>query len=63
MIVAFAATVATASAQSYPTRSVRLIVPAAAGGPSDIMARIIAQKLSEAWGQQFIVEKYADRRR
>jgi tripartite-type tricarboxylate transporter receptor subunit TctC len=56
MIVAFAATVATASAQSYPTRSVRLIVPAAAGGPSDIMARIIAQKLSEAWGQQFIVE-------
>jgi tripartite-type tricarboxylate transporter receptor subunit TctC len=56
MIVAFAATVATASAQSYPTRSVRLIVPAAAGRPSDIMARIIAQKLSEAWGQQFIVE-------
>jgi len=56
MIVAFAATAATASAQSYPTRAVRLIVPAAAGGPSDIMARIIAQKLSEAWGQQFTVE-------
>jgi tripartite-type tricarboxylate transporter receptor subunit TctC len=56
MVVAFAATVATASAQSYPTRPVRLIVPAAAGGPSDIMARIIAQKLAEAWGQQFIVE-------
>jgi tripartite-type tricarboxylate transporter receptor subunit TctC len=45
-----------ASAQSYPTRPVRLIVSAAAGGPSDIMARIIGQKLSEAWGQQFIVE-------
>ena len=56
MIVAIAATIATASAQSYPTRAVRFIVPAAAGGPSDIMARLIAQKLSEAWGQQFIVE-------
>ena len=56
MIVAFAATVATVWAQSYPTHQVRLVVTAAAGGPSDIMARIIAQKLSEAWGQQFIVE-------
>src|SRR6059036_3682956 len=41
---------------SYPDRAVRLIVPAAPGGPSDIMGRIIAQKLSEAWGQQFVVE-------
>src|SRR2546423_12819729 len=56
MTVEAAATIATASAQSYPTRPVRFIVPAAAGGPSDIMARLIAQKLSEAWGQQFIVE-------
>jgi tripartite-type tricarboxylate transporter receptor subunit TctC len=56
MIIALAATLATAAAQNYPTRPVRLIVPAAAGGPSDVMARIIAQKLSEAWGQQFIVE-------
>jgi len=55
-IVALAATVASASAQGYPNRPVRLIVPAAAGGPSDIMARIISQKLSEAWNQQFIVE-------
>jgi tripartite-type tricarboxylate transporter receptor subunit TctC len=56
VIVACVAAIATAAAQNYPTRPVRLIVPAAAGGPSDIMARIIAQKLSEAWGQQFIVE-------
>jgi tripartite-type tricarboxylate transporter receptor subunit TctC len=54
--VALAATGASASAQGYPSRPVRLIVPAAAGGPSDIMARIISQKLSEAWNQQFIVE-------
>src|SRR5215467_3118610 len=45
-----------ARAQGYPSRSVRLIVPAAAGGPSDLIGRLIAQKLSEAWGQQFIVE-------
>ena len=31
-------------------------VPAAAGGPTDIIARIIGQKLSETWGQQFVVE-------
>jgi len=45
-----------ARAQAYPSRSVRLIVPAAAGGPSDLIGRLIGQKLSEAWGQQFIVE-------
>jgi tripartite-type tricarboxylate transporter receptor subunit TctC len=45
-----------ARAQTYPDHPVRVIVPAAPGGPSDIMGRIIAQKLSEAWGQQFIVE-------
>jgi tripartite-type tricarboxylate transporter receptor subunit TctC len=45
-----------ARGQAYPTRPVRIIVPAAAGGPSDIMGRIIGQKLSQTWGQQFIVE-------
>jgi tripartite-type tricarboxylate transporter receptor subunit TctC len=45
-----------ASAQSYPTRSVRLIVPFAAGGPTDVIARIVAQKLSEVWGQQVYTE-------
>jgi tripartite-type tricarboxylate transporter receptor subunit TctC len=43
-------------AQNYPTKSARIIVNAAAGGPSDTMGRILAQKMSETWGQQFIVE-------
>jgi len=43
-------------AQAYPTRPVRIIVPAAAGGPTDIIARIIGQKLSKTWGQQVVVE-------
>jgi len=45
-----------ASAQTYPTRSVRLIVGFPAGNASDIFARLIAQSLSERLGQQFVVE-------
>jgi tripartite-type tricarboxylate transporter receptor subunit TctC len=43
-------------AQSYPTRPVRVVVPFAPGGPTDIFARLIVQKLSEQFGKQFYIE-------
>jgi tripartite-type tricarboxylate transporter receptor subunit TctC len=45
-----------ASAQNYPARTITLIVPFAAGGPSDALARLIAQSMSATLGQQVAVE-------
>src|SRR5438105_15184975 len=45
-----------ATAQTYPGGPVKLIVPVPAGGVTDTMARIVAQRLSEMWGQPVVVE-------
>jgi len=42
--------------QAYPSKTVRLIVPFGAGGPTDVIARIVAQKLSDSFGQQVVTE-------
>jgi tripartite-type tricarboxylate transporter receptor subunit TctC len=53
-----AAGAATAQAQSYPSKTITVVVPAAPGGVSDVMGRLIAQRLGEAFGQQVIVENH-----
>ena len=45
-----------AYAQNYPDKTIKIIVPFATGGPTDIMARVIGQKLTTAWGQAVVVE-------
>ena len=56
VVLACALVVAPASGQQYPTKPVRIMVPYAPGGGTDILARLFAQKMTEAWGPSVVVE-------
>ena len=54
--VASTAGAQTADPSRFPSRAVRVVVPFAPGGPSDLPARLVGQKMSDAWGQQVLVD-------
>jgi tripartite-type tricarboxylate transporter receptor subunit TctC len=55
-VTMLAAGAAAAAAQSYPTRPITIVVPAAAGGPTDTVARLMADSMTRTFGQQVLVE-------
>ncbi|MDB5823968.1 MAG: hypothetical protein JWR21_2672 [Herminiimonas sp.] len=55
-VTAAALVASTAMAQSYPTRAITMVIPFAAGGPTDVVGRLLAQSMSKTLGQQVIVE-------
>src|SRR5688572_21184766 len=56
VLAALACCAPIAAAQDYPRKAVRLIAPFAPGGSTDLLARLVAQKLSERWGQSVLVD-------
>jgi tripartite-type tricarboxylate transporter receptor subunit TctC len=64
--IAFAAAIMPAAAQSdpsaaanFPNRPIRIIVPFPPGGPTDLIARFVGQRMSEHWGQPVVIENRA----
>lgn len=55
-LVAAGTSAAVAAAEAFPVRPVRIVVPFAAGGATDIVTRVLGQKLSEMWGQSVVVD-------
>ena len=56
VIALFAACCGSAWAQAYPSKPIRLVVPYSAGGSPDVVGRTIGAKLTEAWGQQILID-------
>ena len=56
IVAALTSAIAFASAQDYPTRPINIVVPAAAGGPTDTISRVTAQAMSQILGQQITIE-------
>lgn len=56
VLMAVSATASAQTADSFPARPVRILAPFAAGGTGDTVARLLAPKLTEAWGQQIVIE-------
>lgn len=54
--VLWAMTAAVVAAQSYPVKAIRMVVHFPPGGPTDLVARLVGQKLNEAWGQQVVID-------
>jgi len=56
LVLALGLSVSAAAAERYPARPIHMIVPFSAAGPSDILARLIGAKLTEAWGQPVVID-------
>src|SRR5215212_2330307 len=56
LLAAAGAAAAMAATETYPTRPVRLVVPFPPGSASDFLARVLGQKLTEAWAQQVVID-------
>ena len=55
-VLCLAQTASTNSGQAYPTKPMRMIVPFSPGGPNDLVARVVGQKLTDSWGQTLIID-------